>query len=150
MDKLPLKTNVVTQIAFVVSDVEKTAGEYADFLGIEKPQIKETADYEFTKVHYKGKPTKARARIAILQVGRDVRLELIQPDAEPSTWREGLDAGEGFHHIAFEVKDIDHLEAVLEKNGMPVVQKGHMANGRYTYVDARKQLKSIIEMLEHS
>ena len=44
------------------------------------------------------KPTKARAKIAILQVGRDVRLELIRPDAQPSTWREGLDAGAGFHH----------------------------------------------------
>ena len=38
MEKGILGTKIVTQIGFVVNDIEKTSQAFADFLGVEKPQ----------------------------------------------------------------------------------------------------------------
>ncbi|OGD24120.1 MAG: hypothetical protein A2Y69_08870 [Candidatus Aminicenantes bacterium RBG_13_59_9] len=46
---------------------------------------------------------------------KNITLELIEPDRNPSTWREFLDAkGEGIHHVAFEIKGMDEKTALLE------------------------------------
>lgn len=149
MDKLPLKTNVITQVAFVVRDIETSAKAFSDFLGLPMPEIKMTAEYEFTKAQYRGNPTKARAKLAFLPIAPGVRLELIQPDGEPSTWKDALDAGEGFHHLAFNIKGMKEIEATLARNGMPVLQKAEYTGGRYSYIDATKQLKMVVELLEN-
>ena len=39
--------------------------------------------------------------------------------------------------------------AVLERNGMPLLQKGEYTGGRYAYIDANKTLKTVIELLEN-
>ena len=38
MEKGILGTHIVTQIGFVVNDIEATSQAFADFLGVEKPQ----------------------------------------------------------------------------------------------------------------
>lgn len=149
MDKKILGTNIVTQVAFVVHDIEKTSQAYADFLGVEKPEIKITGPYEITGAVYRGQPTKTRAKLAFFKVGENLNIELIEPDHEPSTWREVLDKdGEGFHHIAFVIDGTDEKIAVLEKNGIPLLQRGRSAKGSYAYLDAEKELKTVIELLE--
>ncbi|HML46461.1 MAG TPA: VOC family protein, partial [Clostridia bacterium] len=81
---------------------------------------------------------------AFIKVGELINIEIIQPDQEPSTWREHLDAhGEGMHHIAFLMKDMadmDARSALLQANGMPTVQRGLSAKGGYSYVDATEKL----------
>jgi hypothetical protein len=37
----------------------------------------------------------------------------------------------------------------LEKNGMPLLQKGEYKDGRYAYMDCEKDLKLIVELLEN-
>ncbi len=39
MDNPILGTNVVTQIGILVNDIDKAAQDFADFLGVEKPQL---------------------------------------------------------------------------------------------------------------
>ena len=79
-----------------------------------------------------------------------LHLELIEPDHHPSTWRESLDRnGEGPHHIAFVIKGMKEKIAVLERNQMPLLQKGEYTGGRYAYVDTVRDLKVIIELLEN-
>ncbi|HHY83490.1 MAG TPA: VOC family protein [Clostridiales bacterium] len=150
MEKLPLGTNIVAQIAFVVNDIEKTAQAYADFLGVEKPPIIMNGTPDKTEVQYMGQPTNARAKLAFFDIGPNIRLELIEPDMEPSTWRNELDKyGEGIHHIAFFIKGMNEKIGILERNGMPLVQKGNYPGGRYAYIDAKEELKTIIELLEN-
>src|SRR5690554_1083092 len=102
MIKPILGTRVVTQIGILVNDIEKACQDYAEFLGVENPGYTITDTFDKTKAEYKGEPCNARAKLAFFNVGDNLAIELIEPDKNPSTWREDLDKyGEGFHHIAF-------------------------------------------------
>ena len=150
MKKKILGTNVVAQVGILVHDIEKTAQVYADFLGVEKPPIQSTDELEKSQARYKGAPTKARSKLAFFHVGPTLDIELIQPDKEPSTWREDLDRkGEGVHHIAFVIKGMKEKVAELKAEQMPLLQTGEYTGGRYAYVDANRDLKVIIELLEN-
>jgi hypothetical protein len=145
-----LGTNVVTQIAILVNDIETAAQAYADFLGVEKPAIHVTDGLEKTQARFKGKPTDARARLAFFTVGPSIQLELIEPDRGPSTWREDLDRkGEGVHHIAFTIQGMKDKIRALEENGMRLIQTGEYTGGRYAYLDGSKDLKVTLELLEN-
>ena len=150
MEKGVLGTQVVTQIGILVNDIEEASQNYADFLGVENPGFTVTNVYEEARTKFKGKPTVARSRLAFFKVGANLSIELIEPDNEPSTWRESLDKnGEGVHHIAFVINGMKDKILKLEKNNMPLLQKGEYKNGRYAYFDCMKDLKVIVELLEN-
>lgn len=143
-----LNTDVVTQIALVVHDIDKTAQKYAHFFGVAMPKIITTDPASQTHAQYRGQPTNARAKLTFFRL-KNLTLELIEPDHEPSTWREHLDAhGEGVHHIAFHIKHGDQIIAELAQNGMPLVQQGQFTGGRYSYIDSTADLKVLLELLE--
>lgn len=150
MNKPILGTKVVTQIGILVHDIDKTSAEYAKFLGVDVPQWTETDIEEKAQTKYMGQPSKARAKLAFFDIGENLRLELIQPDHNPSTWRHDLDKnGEGFHHIAFVIKGMQEKITLLEKNGMQLLQTGEYEGGRYAYMDANDSLKLVLELLEN-
>ena len=145
-----LGTNVVTQIGLLVNDIEKTAAEFSKFLGCENPGWSWTDPVEKAQTKYMGKPTEARSKLAFFHVGPNVDIELIEPDHGPSTWRHDLDQnGEGFHHIAFVIDGMKEKCAILEANGMPLLQTGEYTGGRYAYHDANEALKLVLELLEN-
>jgi methylmalonyl-CoA/ethylmalonyl-CoA epimerase len=145
-----LGTHVVMQVGLLVHDIEKTSQIYADFLGVPKPRIQVTDALEKSQAKYRGNPTQARAKLAFFDVGPGLQLELIQPDEKPSTWREDLDRkGECVHHIAFRIEGMKEKVGDLAKEGMPLVQSGEYTGGRYAYVDATRDLKVLIELLEN-
>ena len=150
MEKKILGTDVVVQIGILVNDIEKTSQAYADFLGMEKPKVSITGTYDTALTEYLGKPSEARAKLAFFKVGSTLDIELIEPDKEPSTWRHDLDKyGEGFHHIAFFIKGMKEKILALDRNNMPLLQKGEYTGGRYAYIDATEQLKLVLELLEN-
>lgn len=149
----PLPTRNMVHIAVIVRDVEKTAKAWADLFGLEEvPKASLTDPPEKAHTTYYGKPTEARAKLIFLNLD-NLRVELIEPVGEPSTWMDFLKAnGEGVHHIAFEIKSTDEHVANLEKKGMPLVQRGEWTvytGGCYTYFDSEKQLGVLIELLEN-
>ncbi|WP_058308976.1 VOC family protein [Gracilibacillus massiliensis] len=149
MSKNMLGSNVITQVAIIVEDIESVSGNYADFFGLEKPNIITTDPYEKTQAQYRGKPTEARAKLAFFDMG-SLQLELIEPDEHPSTWRKHLEEhGEGVHHIAFVVKGMNEVISRLETKNMPLIQKGEYEGGRYAYMDTQDPLKVMIELLEN-
>ncbi|MCL1995235.1 MAG: VOC family protein [Defluviitaleaceae bacterium] len=150
MAKGYLNTSEVTQIGIIVKDIETTAKKYSEFLGLPIPPIVETGELSESQATFNGQPCPARAKLAFFKVGDNISLELIQPDDQPSTWREFLDTkGEGIHHIAFGIKDTKaHIEK-LAGLGIPLAQKGEYEGGRYAYFDATKDLKIIFETLEN-
>ncbi len=143
-------SQTVTQIGFIVKDVEATSQKFAAFLGMEVPVANWTDDYEQSQALYMGKPCPARAKLAFFHVGDHLDIELIQPDEQPSVWRDFLEEnGEGIHHIAFEIKGMKDKQKVLADNDMKTVQTGEYTGGRYAYVDATADLKVLIELLEN-
>jgi len=148
-----LGTNIVTQVALIVRDIEATKQKYAEFFGVEPPATVEGGKYEVTGTTYMGNPApRAGAKLAFFNVGTNVMLELIEPNGEQSTWQDFLDQkGEGIHHIAFNVKGMDEKVAACEKFGMVTTQRGKYGSGggEYAYLDATKDLKLFVELLEN-
>jgi len=141
--------NTITQIGIIVNDIKKTAEDYARFFGLEVPDIIVTDTYDKAQTEYRGETSPARAKLAFFNMG-STTLELIEPDENPSTWREFLDEnGEGVHHIAFQIKGMGETIAFLNANDMPLVQKGEYTGGRYAYIDSNKSLKVMLELLEN-
>jgi methylmalonyl-CoA/ethylmalonyl-CoA epimerase len=106
MENNVLGTRVITLIGIFVHDIEKTSQAYADFFGIEKPQWIITDAVDKAQTEYRGKRSEARAKQAFFEM-RSLEIELIEPDQNPSTWRELLDKnGEGPHYIAFEIEGL--------------------------------------------
>jgi methylmalonyl-CoA/ethylmalonyl-CoA epimerase len=144
-----LGTKVITLIGILVHDIEKASQAYADFFGMEKPEWFLTDAVENAQTEYRGRRSEARAKLAFFEMG-SLELELIEPDHNPSTWRESLDKyGEGPHFIAFEIEGMKDKMAVLERNQMPLLQKGDYTGGHYAYIDTLRDLKVIIELLEN-
>ena len=150
MEKGILGTKIVTQIGFVVNDIEKTSRAFADFLGVEKPQWSLTDTIDKTHGEFNGQPCPARAKLAFFHVGETLDIELIEPDETPSVWRNVLnEKGEGVHHIAFVINGMKEKILALEANGMKLMQRGEYTGGRYAYIDCVDQLKTIVELLEN-
>ncbi|MEH7095754.1 VOC family protein [Neobacillus vireti] len=148
-EKNILGTNVIAQIGILVHDIEKTSQAYADFFGVENPGWSLTDTVDKAETEYNGNSTEARAKLAFFDMG-SLQLELIEPDQHPSTWREYLDEhGEGPHHIAFIIKGMKEKITLMERNQMPLMQKGEYTGGRYAYMDTFKDLKIILELLEN-
>ena len=148
MEKGILGTKIVTQIGFVVNDIEKTSQAFADFLGVEKPQWSLTDTIDKTHGEFNGQPCPARAKLAFFHVGETLDIELIEPDETPSVWRNVLnEKGEGVHHIAFVVNGMKEKILALEGNGMKLLQRGEYTGGRYAYIDCVDPLKTSVGLL---
>ncbi len=140
-------TDVVTQVGLIVSDIEATAQRWSDLFGVPLPPIQTTLGDST----YKGQPSPATAKLAFFNFGQ-LQLELIEPDAHPSVWRDYLDAhGDGAQHIAFHVASTQQAVAQFGKFGIPVAQQGLYSdkNGMYTYMASDDALGTTVELLEN-
>jgi len=143
-----LGTTTLAQVAIVVKDIETAIHNYAQVLGLPEPNIIITEPGLEAQQTYLGKPSNSQAKLAFFQLGQ-VQLELIEPIGEDSTWYEVLDRqGEGFHHLAFWVSDMQQRVDFLRQNGIPMVQRGDMGAGQYAYFDGTKKLSITLELLE--
>ena len=137
----------ITQIAIVVRDIEKATAMWSELLGLEKPTIEETEGLELTHMTFRGKPSKGRAKLAFFNL-ENLVLELIQPVDGASTWQNFLDRhGEGIHHIAFQVENLEETLEKFRKMGIKVEQKGDFKGGCYVYTNPKNELGAIIELL---
>ncbi|GGA45159.1 VOC family protein [Paenibacillus physcomitrellae] len=144
-----LGTQIVAQIGIIVNDIEKVSEDYARFLGVEKPEWSWTDPVEQAQTEYKGESCPARAKLAFFDCG-ELQIELIEPDEQPSVWRDFLtEHGEGPHHIAFGIKGMKEKVLEFHDSGFPLLQKGEYTGGRYAYMDTTKELKVLVELLEN-
>ncbi|MBI5668616.1 MAG: VOC family protein [Chloroflexi bacterium] len=111
MSEQGIGSSVVSQVGIVVRDIEAAIDRYCAILGMERPEIIITDEPDKARTTYNGQPTQARAKLAFFHLGQ-VDIELIEPIGGPSTWQAFLDEkGEGVHHIAFWVKDINSADS---------------------------------------
>lgn len=148
-----IDTNILTQVGFIVRDLEVSKKKFAEFFGVPVPPTCDGGRYEVTGTTVNGEPAPdANCWMAFFDVGPNTQIELIQPNGVKSTWQDFLDEhGEGIHHIAFNVKNMDGKIAAMEQFGANCVQRGKYGggNGEYAYMDAHGDLKCFIELLEN-
>jgi Glyoxalase/Bleomycin resistance protein/Dioxygenase superfamily len=140
----------VVQIAIVCKDVNACAQCWSQLLGKPAPPPRTTVPGEQANVTYRGKPSKGQGKLTFFDVGQGVALELIQPVGPDTFWKEHLDRwGEGVHHIAFKVKDLEKTIDSFTQQGMPLIQRGRFDknNGDYCYMDSKSKLGVTVELL---
>lgn len=142
-----LSSTTICQVGIIVKNIEESAKKYAALLGVDVPKIGLTDPAEKSHIKYKGGDTKAQAKLAFFDTGT-CRLELIEPIGSPSTWGDFLEKhGEGVHHLAFHVPDLDKDITFLKTIGMEVVQQGDYTGGCYTYVEGEATRGVTLELL---
>lgn len=128
------------QVAIVVKDLEATAKNFSEILGVEMPEIFTTPPAEESHTQFQGKPTATRARLAVFNLG-PVVLELIEPDDRPGSWTDFLEKhGEGVHHLGFAVDDLKGTLSELSGRGINERHSGDYPGGRYVFVDSKEKL----------
>jgi hypothetical protein len=126
----------ITQYAFMVRD-HHTVSKYWEKLGwpemsVTNPQLTETV--------YQGKPAQFAAALGWQRHGAVV-YEWILPVKGPSTWQDHLNThGEGVHHLAIQVEDMDAAIEKWRRSGFQYAQgggwgeKGRKGSGRFAYM----------------
>lgn len=144
-----ISSKKITQVAIVVKDIDKARNAWAQILGVKAPEVSVAESHFSRPTLYRGNPSDAKAKLAFFTMD-NLQIELIQPLGGKSTWQEFLDThGEGLHHIAFEVKNIDGVEKEFAMVNMPTIQRGGWDGGAYSYIDGSKDLGCILELLEN-
>ena len=108
----------MTHVGVVVSDIERAAAAWADVFGVEVSSITESRPVALP-AGYRGDP-EAHTRLARVHFNNMI-IELEEPVGGASPWRDFLDAhGEGIHHLAFDVPNLeDHVRLLESKGGHP-------------------------------
>ena len=141
---------VVTQNAWVVTDIEAAARAWAATLGIGPFFMGTYPASLFEGMTYRGEPGELTMTTAIAYSG-DLQIELIQPIGNaPNAYRDVYAPGEsGFHHVCFWSDDLDADLVHYAKAGAATVNTGTMRGGpRFAYVDTREQMGCMTELLE--
>ena len=96
----------IEHIGIVVKDIEASLKKYTSLLGLELEQIEE--------VEVQG----AVNRVAFLPVGK-TNIELVETTAKTGLVADFLrERGEGIHHIALQVEDLDKTFQELRSQGV--------------------------------
>lgn len=125
----------LSQYALVVRSLEKVSA-YWQKLGFPAMEI---THGPLTDLVYRGQPGRFDQRLGWHRHGT-VTWEWIEPLAGPTVYEDFLkEHGEGFHHFALDVPDIDAASAAWEARGVKIVQsggwgeKGKPGSGRFAY-----------------
>jgi methylmalonyl-CoA/ethylmalonyl-CoA epimerase len=146
-----LGTPAISRIRIVVKDVDVATDRWAAFLGI-APEVgpADVGKGPAFNVNYRGEPAPfAEIRATLFRVAPNFYVELMQPNGVPSVWQDELDrSGEGLHSIGFFVDSVADSIAASEEFGAEVLQTGEFGtgDGRYAYMDFRRDLKAIVEI----
>ncbi len=126
-----------SQYAFIARDL-KPISAYWEKLGFGKMEI---THGPLGDLVYRGQPGAFDQRLG-WQRHSDITYEWIEPLQGPSVYYEALKShGEGFHHFAFNVEDMDQAIAFFKDHGFAVSQsgswgeKGKPGSGRFAYID---------------
>jgi hypothetical protein len=138
------------QIAFVVSDLERAAGEFDARLAA-GPWRGWVFGPQGQGREYYGRPSEWTLRLALN--ARSPQYELIEPVAGPSIHADWLSAhGAGFHHVAYVVESLEQTTAEMEAAGHSPVARIHSfgaaGDGAAAYYDTASALGFLVEAVE--
>ena len=103
--KTTVSPDMLCNMCLIVPDIEKAAAAWADLLGIEKPEIRQTHLQGGENYQYRGEPVSCDLKVCNIPMNGFI-LELHQPVGGESTFSEYVKKhGYGLHHMSFEVGD---------------------------------------------
>jgi methylmalonyl-CoA/ethylmalonyl-CoA epimerase len=139
----------IFQALVVARDAAKTASAWAAAFGRPVPATVVLDPEEIAHAVYRGKPTKTRPRVIPFIHPGSLDIEVIEPDGEPSIWREFLERnGEGVSHLGVWVEDREGSIAFMERKGFAVAHRAGFTGGSYTIMDTKGRL-GVNLMLKH-
>ncbi|WP_340588842.1 VOC family protein [Erythrobacter alti] len=139
----------IFQMSWVVNDLEEAARRWHRTTGIGPFLV--NRHIPIANPVYCGAPGPVDFSTAIAQAG-PVQVELVQQhDDNPSCYRDSIGKGsEGMHHIAMMASDYDAAVRHYEDQGFSVASSGLFGTVRFCYIDCRKTLGHMVELLEDS
>lgn len=136
----------IRQVAIIVRDIEKTTKHFSTLFNWGPFQFREL-DLPDAILH--GKKTPLKAKLAFVDTG-PIELELIEPGEGKSIYWEFLNTkGEGVHHFAIFVIDLEKELIKWNKNGIEVLQSGDTPNVRFAYLNTENIFGIIVELVQH-
>ena len=135
----------VYQLGYVVRDIEKACRYYESVFGT--GPFSNVIDVNMDGALLRGKPVETTIKVAFVDSG-DVQIELIEPVVGKNLYTEFLETrGEGIHHLAYKVDDIEAVKAVYtEKVGEPIFSRD-MGIMEFAYFDTSEVGGLMIEFL---
>ena len=148
----PVALPPLAHVGIVVADLDRVAADYERRWGVTTDRV---VDMDLNDARLRGTPAATSARYGFINTGAS-QIELIQPLATPSPYTEFLEAngGDGVHHLAYVVDDIDpYLEHLREVD--ETVDPGFttsftfpgLGSGRFVYIDGLMH-GPVIELIE--
>jgi catechol 2,3-dioxygenase-like lactoylglutathione lyase family enzyme len=139
----------IFQYAWVVPNIEAAARNWNSLLGV-GPFVA-MHDVSVAGQTYRGRPSATRFSVAIA-INSGVQIELIeQLDDSKSAYRDTVPAGSTqFHHVGIWADDFDATLAHFDSKGIYAAASGQLGATRYAYVDAKKSLGHMIEIVERT
>lgn len=102
-------TQKINHIGIAVKNIENSIPFYRDILGMNLEGTEEV--------------TEQKVRVAFLQVGES-RIELLEPTSSDSPVAKFIEKnGEGIHHLAYEVDNIESALVELQTKGVRLIDK---------------------------
>jgi methylmalonyl-CoA/ethylmalonyl-CoA epimerase len=99
----------ISHVAIAVKNLDDAVMRYTQVMGMTLKCTEEVADQ--------------KVKVAMLPLGES-RIELVQPTSPDSPVQKFIDAkGEGIHHIAFEVDDLEASLNLLKYAGMQLIDQ---------------------------
>ncbi len=127
----------IDHIGVAVSSIDDAVKLYRDGLGLKIGEI-ETVEAE-------------RVKVVMIAVGES-RIELLEPTGSEGAIAKYIEKrGEGMHHLALEVSDIQGMLKVLKEKGVPLIDTEPRigAGGARVAFLHPKAAKVLIELVEH-
>jgi 4-hydroxyphenylpyruvate dioxygenase-like putative hemolysin len=149
---LPFLRNGVTQLGFVVKDIDAVAEMYWKMFGIGPWHFYTYGAPLVKKMTIKGKPGEYRMRLALANAG-PTRMELIEMVEGDTVYKDFVEEhGYGLQHLGLLVEDMDAALAQVRAAGIDVVMEGEgfglEGDGRYAYIDTVAQLGIMLELIQ--
>ena len=130
--------NKIDHIGIAVNDLDSQIKFYRDILGLNCTEIEEVPDQ--------------KVKVAMFPLG-EVRIELLEPTDESSPIAKFIaKKGEGIHHIAYNVTDLNGKLKILEKQEVKLIdsQPRKGAGGHnIAFIHPKSTFGVLTELCEH-
>lgn len=150
--KNPVPLSGLIQIAIVVSDIESAVDAWCELFDAPRPKVRVKEAAPDPDETYRGEVANYGLKVAVIDCAeRGFVIELHEPDDNPSTFREFLDAhGNGVHHVGFEVGEArDAVVGEVESLGYALRTVGMYPGGSWTIVDGEDRLGVNLNIKPH-
>ncbi|MBL7200773.1 MAG: methylmalonyl-CoA epimerase [Anaerolineae bacterium] len=130
-----MKTTRINHLGIAVQDVQAAAAVY-EAMGLSVDRVIEVPEQ--------------KVRVAFIPIGEST-IELLQPTSPDSTVAQYLETrGEGLHHLALEVEDIEAALTELDRQGYRLIDRTPRrgAEGRIAFLHPRSTGRVLIELVE--